>query len=413
MGFTRKILLLSAATLSLLGIIAQSSSAQPNPTRISLWHYLSPELGGHALSGFVDEFNKSQNKYLIETKEIGSNVDVNIKIVAALRNNDLPVAALVDNIFFNRLALGGQLADLNDLMTTLPKTTEDDFYPILWEYGKVKTNDNKMHRLGLPWVASTLILYYNQDAFKAKNINPPKTWEDFAKVAKALTTRAAKGALFVTDGWVFVSAVTSRGASVITPDGKPDFANPNAVSTLRIFYDLARAGYLIPRSFGEANFAVADFLRTKAFMVVSPTSIYPVAFKQSIAFEVGATPLPGKTVAGESQMAIFKNATPDQQRGMFEFWQYVTRADNMAKFARESYHLPARKSAAKIIADFLNKDPVMKAGMTALEDAFNPPHVPEFQTWRLNLEAQLERSLKGGLDPQKALEEVQRQALSK
>ena len=51
------------------------------------------------------------------------------------------------------------------------------------------------------------------------------------------------------------------------------------------------------------------------------------------------------------------------------------------------------------------------AGLEALENAYNPPRLNLYNDWRGVLEAQLERSLKGGTDPKAALVEAQRQAL--
>jgi sn-glycerol 3-phosphate transport system substrate-binding protein len=396
-------LTLVTALISLIG----SGQAAGN-TRITIWHYLGTGPGGQVLNQLANEFNKSQNKYEIVPEEVGSFQDVQIRTIAALRAGGLPSAAFVDNAFFTRLALGGQLADFDEPVKTLPSSTLIDFVPVVWEYGNVETPSGQ-HRYGLPYMVSTVVLYYNADAFAAKGIQPPRTWEEFAKAAKAMTTRASKGAVLFTNAWIYSAVLASRGASLLTADKKPDFNSPTSLETLRFLSDLVKSGALVSRTFNEAGFAVLDFLRTKVMMVVVTTSAYPAQSQASFAFKISAVPLPGKTIPGEAQLVAFKNTPLEAQRGLWEFWQYIARPENVARFSKESYYLPIRRSAVRLLGETA-QNPVMKAGLESLDRGFNYPHLIEFQDWRAILDDQLERCLKGGVDPAKALNDAQRAA---
>jgi sn-glycerol 3-phosphate transport system substrate-binding protein len=392
----------------LLGLtVAVLATASANsPSKITFWHYFGDAPSGTVLTALAEEFNKSQTKYEIDPQAVGSYKDLQVKTIAALRGGGLPTMAIVDNAFFTRLALGGQLEPLNGLIDALPKATVQDFYPTAWDYGDVKDQ-----RLGLPWVASSLLVFYNANAFRAKGLNPPRTWDDFNKAARALSSRAAKGAIMLTDGWVFGSMVSSRGGNILSKDNKPDFTGSGALGTLQFLFDLSKAGALIPRTFSEINIGVIDFLRTKAFMVVLPSSAYQLTKPYAFAFEFGAVALPGKTLAGEAQTVVFKNAPPEAQRGAFEFWQYLTRPENIARFSKEAYYVPVRRSAVQLMGEFATTG-IMKEAISGFERAYNPPHLIEYQDWRRALEDQLELSLKGGVEPAKALAEAQRQALN-
>ncbi len=377
------------------------------PTKITFWHYLAPETGSNILNQFAEEFNKSQTKYLIEPQYIGDFKAIQIKTTAALRAGGLPGMAMVDNAFFSTLALTKPaiLENMNDSVASLPKSTLQDFYPTFWDNGNVAGV-----RLGLPWASSTLLLFYNVDAFKAKGLNPPKTWEEFASDARVLTNRTSKGAIFFTDAWIFGSMVSSRGGNLLGSDNLPTFDEATTVSTLQFIKDLVPK-YSIVRTFGQANFAVVDFLRTKAFMVVVPTSAYPF-LPSSAPFQVGAVALPGRTIAGETQLVTFKSNSKEQNQGAFDFWQYLVKAENLVKFDKQSFYIPVRKSAVKVMGDFAN-NPVMKAGLEALDRSYNFPHLIDFQNWRSILENQLERCLIGGVDARTSLLEAQRLSIKK
>ena len=144
----RAVLFSFLLAVALGGSIGSHSNAAPN-NRINIWHYLGTGPGGLVLNQLATEFNKSQSKYEIVPVEAGSFQDVQIRTIAALRAGGLPSAAFVDNAFFTRLALGGQLADFDEPVRALPASTVIDLVPVVWEYGNVETptGDRKSTRL--------------------------------------------------------------------------------------------------------------------------------------------------------------------------------------------------------------------------------------------------------------------------
>jgi sn-glycerol 3-phosphate transport system substrate-binding protein len=392
--------LASSAALLLVGATRAAA-----PTKITFWSYLDPSVGGALLRTFAAEFNRAQTQYAVDVVDVGDFQTVQIKLINALRaGQGLPSMTMVDNGFFTRLALGGALEPLDALIDPLPRTIVQDFQNVLWQYGDVKGV-----RLGLPWAGSALVNAYNADAFKQKNLATPRSWDDYAKAARALTSRSSKGAVFFVDAWIFASMVSSRGGDVLTADNRPNFDTAESRATLQYMFDLVKSGNALVRTYAEANFAVIDWVRTKTFMVTVPTSVYPLV-KSAVSFQVGATPMPGRTLAGEAQLVVPKAVSDAERDGSVAFWQYLIRPEVVARFSKATYYLPVRKSAVPLMGDAAN-DPVMRAGLEALTTADNPPHLVEYGAWRTILEAQLERSLKGGVDPKAALSEAQRQIL--
>ena len=393
-----------ALSLAFAGALLLSSKAAA-PTPITFWHYVSAKPGADVIQSFANEFNASQSQYAVKVVEISDYRTLQIKLQAALSaKGDLPTLVQVDNGFFTRLALGGLLTDATVNLNAVPKATLEDFDGTLLAYGSVAGK-----RFGLPWASSTLIQLYNADAFKQKGLSAPRTWDDFVKAAKALTTRNSRGAIFFIDAWIYASMVSSRGGDILDGGTRPALDSAGSLQTLQMMVDLTKNNQAIVRNFSEANLAVIDWVRTKAFIVTLPTSAFPI-IKDTLPFKVGAVPMPGRTLAGESQIVMPKGKSAVETQGAFAFWSYLTRPENAARFSKATYYLPLRKSAVKQLGDFVN-DPIMKAGLEALQKAYNPPQLNAYNDWRLILEAQLERSLKGGVDPKVSLTEAQRQAL--
>jgi sn-glycerol 3-phosphate transport system substrate-binding protein len=388
-------LALGFVALILVGSLPLRAAA---PVKVTFWHYVSAPQPGKELEVQVAAFNTSQNKYQIEALAVGTYQDVNIKLVAALRANNAPSMAMVDNVFFTRLAAGNQLAALNAVLE-LPTVVQADLVPVAWNYGQINGQ-----RLGLPWATSSLLLFYNNEALKGKGVSPPKTWAEFALAAKKLTARGSKGAVFVVDAWAFGSLVTGLGGNIFDAKGIPDFDGPASLEGVRFLLDLQKAGALSVRSYSEAEAGIIDFLRTKTFFAIAPSDVYASLKQYSTAFNLGAVTLPGRSIAGEAQLVAFSGSSPDEQRGVSEFWKFLIKPENQERWAKASYYLPVRKS----VTVKPDERGLIAEGRAGLERAFNFPQRGEMQEWRRIIEDALERILKGGVDPVVALGEAQK-----
>ena len=79
------------------------------PVKITFWHYVAAPQPIKELEAQVAAFNASQAKFVVEANPVGTYQDLNIKLVAALRANNAPTMAMVDNVFFTKLAQGKQI----------------------------------------------------------------------------------------------------------------------------------------------------------------------------------------------------------------------------------------------------------------------------------------------------------------
>lgn len=81
-----------------------------------------------------------------------------------------------------------------DLLSPLPQSVytsssfEKTFYPSAKETLKFQN-----HYVALPLMVDGLALFYNEDLFKSRNLNPPTTWGELKKAACNLTVKDEKG----------------------------------------------------------------------------------------------------------------------------------------------------------------------------------------------------------------------------
>ena len=377
-------------------------------TEVTFWHSMDGP-AGRLLAAFAQEFNARQNLYRASPQYVGDYRDAETKLVAALRTGAAPVLFQAEISFFPRLVGEGRALALDPYLNLERSFLEDLFEPA-WNYGVMEGR-----RFGLPLNTSTPVLFYNLDTFRAKGLKAPRNWKEFEEVAKALSSRQTKGFIFVTDpqAWLFEAMVTSRGGS-LTKDGKPNFTSKEALEALEMLTRLNRAGALSVRSMAESTFAQLDFVRTKGMMVMASIANWPAAENFSFAFTLGVASVPrepgGKVPMGGAQLVVLRGASEAQVRGAIEFWKYLMEPRNVARWVEASYYVPVRKSAIPLLEDFYRENPFRKVAFEQIAHAQERPRLTPFSAWASLLAEALERSLKGGVPPQKALEEAQRKA---
>lgn len=391
----------------LIGALVLSSLALAQ-TEISFWHSMDGP-AGKAIDSFAAAFNAKQTAYKVVPRYVGDYREGETKVIAALRSGGAPPLFQAEIPLFPRLVAEGAALPLDDLTASLPKSFTEDLFDAAWDYGLIGGK-----RYGLPFNTSTPVLFFNENQLRAKGLKPPTNWKEFGDVARALNSRAAKGFIALTESWTFEAMVTSRGGNLVTKDGKPNFTSPEVVQALEFLQALGKEGVTSVRNLSEASFAQIDFIRTKGLMVMASIANWPAAEQASFAFKLGVAPIPrepgGKVPLGGGQLVVLRGASPEQQKGAFEFWKFLMEPENIKTWVLASYYVPLRKSATPLLDSFYKENPYRKVAFEQIANAQPRPKVPQFAIWRNFLEDALEKALKGGVAARAALEEAQRKA---
>ena len=377
-------------------------------TQVIFWH--SQDATEELVQTFADEFNASQSDYVILPEYAGNYQEASIKLAAALGGSNAPAMFDAEVTVFPRLLEEDAIANLSDLISDLPAELMDDFYPALWDYGLADGE-----RYGLPWNMSMPVLFYNETALEQRNVAPPTTWGEFEAAAERLTTRNTKGYIDVAAAFIFEALVTTRGSSVVTEEGQPNFDSPEAVEALTMLQRMSRERSSIPRGFGDLDQALVDFARTKAMMAIASEAFFPQGERFTVAFEVAAAPLPvGSSSAVPlmaAQLVVLKNASQEQQQAAVAFWEFLMQPEVQQRWVEESYFLPVRRSVAETLQPWYEASPSRGAALAQLENAVERPRVGAYTTWQGYLQEAIERATKGRGDPAEVLQEAQRRAL--
>ncbi|WP_426363895.1 ABC transporter substrate-binding protein [Streptomyces sp. E-08] len=167
------------------GSANNAATDDPNAqTTITFWHGWSAPAEVKAIEDNVARFEKTHPN--IKVKVVG---DINDeKLGQALRaggSNGPDVVSSFTTSNVGKFCASGALADLKPFIEKSKLDLDKTFPKVLQEYTQFQGR-----RCSLPLLSDAYGLYYNKDAFKAAGLDPeapPKTWSQFAQVAKALT----------------------------------------------------------------------------------------------------------------------------------------------------------------------------------------------------------------------------------
>ncbi len=393
------------ATL-LLVLLTSFGGAQ---TTITYWH--SQDAATPTVQALADAFNASQGEFRVVPEYVGSYREGTIRLVAALGGGGAPALFDAEGTLLPRFVEEGSLADLSALTDALPASLTGDLYPALWEAGRLNGG-----RYGLPWNSSLPVLVYNASVFEQLDVAAPETWEDFEAAAGRLTTRQTQGYIHVSAAFIFEMMVSTRGGSLVTESGEPDFTSPEALDALSMVKRIADAGHATLRSFAELDVALVDFVRTKGMMAFASAAFWPQGQRYSVAFTPAMVPVPNSGSAAVpligAQLVVPNTATEDERCGAVAFWAFLMEPEQQATWVRASYFLPTRKAAVPLLEPWFAEDPSRKVALSQLEHAISRPAAPEYAVWQGFLEEALEQTLKGGVPPEVALEAAQQRALA-
>ncbi|MEU7702122.1 ABC transporter substrate-binding protein [Streptomyces sp. NPDC039028] len=153
-------------------------------TTITFWHGWSDPTEVKAITDNVARFEKAHPN--IKVKVVGGINDD--KLGQALRaggSNGPDVVSSFTTSNVGKFCASGALADLKPFIEKSKLDLDKTFPKVLQEYTQFEGR-----RCSLPLLSDAYGLFYNKDAFKAAGLDPeapPKTWSEFAKVAKTLT----------------------------------------------------------------------------------------------------------------------------------------------------------------------------------------------------------------------------------
>jgi len=324
------------------------------------WHAMSG-VNGDALNKIVDNFNKSQSAIKVETVFQGTYDDLLSKLNTALASNAAPAIAQVYDIGQAYMRQSGETVPMQAFIDR-DKFDTSDFEPAVINYYKYQDKLQSM-----PWNASSSILLYNKDAFKAAGLDPekpPLTFSEVTDAAKKLTKKDASGNTVQYGfgpsiyGWLFEQLMATSGALYCdNGNGRDNRATKVVWNTAegKAILDWWKAGidggYFYNPGIDNAGATNAFNAGKTAFYIESSASLRGSINNAKFTVGTGLYPRPdskpgtGGNIIGGASLYILKSRPAEEQQAAWEFIKYAMTPAVQAQWNLDTGYYPIVKAA--------------------------------------------------------------------
>ncbi|ALC28421.1 MULTISPECIES: ABC transporter substrate-binding protein [Streptomyces] len=322
-------------------------------------------------SGLVAGFEKANPGIKVEVNVL-SWKDVDRKVAEMVKEGKAPDIAQIGA--YADFAKADKLYSVDQMVSI---RTQANFLPSLTDAGKV---DGTLY--GLPFVASTRLLFYNEKLFDQAGLKAPKTWDDIQTGAAALKAQGVKYPFALPLGQEEAQAETmmwllSNSGGYVDDVGLYDIDSAQNIATFTWLRDnLVGKGLTGPVAPGKLDRAKAFEAFTKG--EVGMLNGHPTLMEEAEAkgVKVGMVPLPGAEGPTKGSMGVADWMMGFKQNGnrqaIGKFFDYAYSDENVLAFADEYDLLPVTGSAsAEMETD--NKHAKLREFLAALPNSQLPP----------------------------------------
>ncbi|UOQ56636.1 extracellular solute-binding protein [Leucobacter allii] len=236
--------------------------------------------------------------------------------------------------------------------------------------------------IGMPYVFSTPVLFFNADALAAAGIEDPdfSTWDSVEAIAQQVTAATGKPSLdvncVVTGGnWCMQGLFRSNGAQVLSDDRSTiEFGSEQAVDTVERFARMTEDGVL--RNV-DAAAQMEGLAKGDVAMVLTTSAVQGMLLQGAEAggWTLDAAAMPGfgdaEAVPTNSGSALFVlSEDPAEQRASWEFIEFMTSDRAYELITSQIGYLPLRPSLTEeggALADWLAANPLAQPNLDQLD----------------------------------------------
>ncbi|HZS81948.1 MAG TPA: ABC transporter substrate-binding protein [Stellaceae bacterium] len=414
---------LGAAGCGAALLVASAVSARA----VELSFYYPVAVGGpitKIIDSMVADFEKADPGITIKAIYSGTYQETITKALTALKSGEPPHVAVILSTDMFTLIDEDAILPFDELATGPEgKKWLNAFYPAFMANSRTGGKT-----WGIPFQRSTVVQYWNKEAFKEAGLDPekpPKTWDEMVAFGKKLTKRDANGHVtqwglqIPTSGfpyWLFQALATENGAILMNEAGtEVHFDDPKVIGALQFLVDLSKKDGIMPAGITEWGTTPEDFFQRKIAMMWTTTgNLTNVKAKAPFPFGVAQLPAharPGSPTGG-GNFYIFKKTTPEQRQAALKFVEFMTSPERAAEWGIKTGYVAVRPDAWETPAmkEYVASFPAAAVARDQLASAVAEFSTHENQRVTKALNDGLQAALTGTKTPAQAMKDAQREA---
>jgi sn-glycerol 3-phosphate transport system substrate-binding protein len=376
------------------------------------------------IDGLAADFEKENPGIKLKPIYSGSYQESIAKALTAVKGGDPPVTSILLSTDMFTLIDEDAIVPFDDVI----KTPDDQawlrsFYP-----GFMENSQTGGKTWGIPFQRSTIVLYYNKEAFKEAGLDPnrpPANWKEQVEYAQKLTKRDASGKVtqwgiqIPSSGfpyWLFQALAVQAGTNLMNSAGTETYYDrPEVIEGLTYWLDLVNKYKVHPEGIVEWGTTPKDFFERKVAMMWTTTGNL-TNVRTNAKFDFGVAMLPaGKqrgSPTGGGNFYLFKKSTPAQRDAAFKFIKWVTAPQRAAQWGIDTGYVAVRADAwsTPAMKAYVDGFPAAAVARDQLPYAKAELSTHDNQRVTKALNDGLQAALTGTKTPEQAMKDAQRES---
>jgi sn-glycerol 3-phosphate transport system substrate-binding protein len=414
-------------TSTLLAALISAALAAPVAAETELTFYYPVAVGGpitKIIDGYAAEFEVANPGVKVKPVYTGTYQDTITKILTAAKSGEPPQIAVGLSTDMFTLIDEDVVVPWDDVATG-PETKAwiAAFYP-----GFMANSQTGGKTWGIPFQRSTVVQYWNKEAFKEAGLDPetpPTTWAELVDMARKLTKRDASGNVtqwgvqIPTSGfpyWLFQALATENDVLLANPAGTEVYYDkPGVVEATQFLVDLSRKDKVMAPGITEWGTTPKDFFEKKIAMMWTTTGNL-TNVKANAPFAFGVAKLPkmkrGGSPTGGGNLYVFKKASAEQKAAAVKLAQFLTTPERAADWGIKTGYVAVRPDAWEVPAmkAYVASFPAAAVARDQLPEAVAELSTHDNQRVTKALNDALQAALTGTKEPGPALADAQKEA---
>lgn len=411
----KAIILLVILTLALAGC----SSSSSKDGKVELEFYFPVAVGGpitNIVDKLVADFHAENPDIKVTPIFAGSYSETMTKVLTAVQGNNSPDLAVMFSIDLHTLRSLDAIEQLNPYFE---QSYFDDFFD-----GFMSNSQIGEDVYSIPFQRSTIVLYYNKDAFREAGLDPekpPADWDELVEYGKLLTKDGQWGLEIPSTGyqyWMFqaLALQASGGKNIMSDDGtEVYFDTKENIEALEFYVDLGQKHKVMPEGIIEWATVPSDFLTGRTAMMFHTTGNL-TKVKDEADFDFGVAYLPARkdfgTPTGGGNIYLFKNIPEENKEAAVKFIEFLTEPERVAQWSMDTGYVATRASAYETdkLQNYVKDFPEAKTALDQLE--YGDSELSTYENGRVQkiLNDVIQSALTGNISAEEALIRAQKEA---
>lgn len=407
--------------ICLLVFSACSNGTSGKKDKVTEIDFYFPVAVGGPVAKIVDnlvaEFEDENPDIKVNANFGGSYAETMTQVMASVQGGNPPELAVLFSIdLFTLLE--------NDVIEEMTPLFEQDYFEDFYD-GFMANSSVGGKVWSLPFQRSTIVLYYNKDAFKEAGLDPekpPASWDELVEYSEKLTIENGKkqwGLEIPSTGyqyWMLQALALQTEENIMSYDGKETYFNaPHTKTAMQFYLDLGKKHKVMPEGVIEWATVPSDFLSGKTAMMFHTTGNL-TNVKENADFDFGVSFLPANnqygSPTGGGNIYLFKDIPEKNKEAAIKFMKFLTEPERVAQWSIDTGYVATRKSAyetdklKKYVVDF----PEALVAREQLE--YSDSEMATYQNGEIQkiLNDYIQSILTGGTSVEEGLEKAQQEA---